>query len=272
MVKQKKKEKQKEKKVKTPIPNAALMIAYKKRLQNLIAQMNQQSSKKMIEAIKKKSFAEEVKENKLFLIDDKNLKLIITENQKKWEKKFDHYAWIFALFFSANALARFDYSFKSVLKTENVKPEFKKTPAITEALDNIVKANVALIKSIPAKHFEEIEKTIIDHLMDGGDISELGQIFQSRYEITQYRAELIAKDQTSKAHAMLLQIRQQELGIKEAIWRHSHASVTPRPSHLAADGKRYKVSQGMYLDGKWTYPGYEINCKCFSYSILPGLD
>ena len=46
--------------------------------------------------------------------------------------------------------------------------------------------------------------------------------------------------------------------------------MPPRASHVAASGKRYDVAKGMYLDGVWTWPGHEINCRCVSKAVIPG--
>ena len=86
------------------------------------------------------------------------------------------------------------------------------------------------------------------------------------------RAAFIARDQTNKAKAAIEKARWQELGITEAIWMHSHAGKEPRPSHVAANGKRLNVNKGMYLDGKWVQPGEEINCRCTSRAVIKGFN
>jgi len=40
---------------------------------------------------------------------------------------------------------------------------------------------------------------------------------------------------------------------------------------FAANGKEYDVDKGMWLEQRWTWPGREINCRCVSRSIIPGL-
>lgn len=69
-----------------------------------------------------------------------------------------------------------------------------------------------------------------------------------------------------------MRVRQEGLGITEAIWMHSHGGKHPRPSHVAADGKRYTISEGMYLDGVWAWQRREPKCRCVSRSVIPGLD
>ena len=68
--------------------------------------------------------------------------------------------------------------------------------------------------------------------------------------------------------------RQVELGIKEAVWIHSNAGETPRPTHLKAgrDRVRYDVSKGWWDPAVQEYilPGQLINCRCSSRSVIKG--
>jgi uncharacterized protein with gpF-like domain len=105
----------------------------------------------------------------------------------------------------------------------------------------------------------------------GRDLGYLSKELQDRYGITKRRAALIARDQNNKATAVITRVRQQELGVTECVWLHSHGGKHPRPSHVAADNKKYDVSKGMFLDGKWTWPGVEVNCRCVARAVIPGL-
>ncbi|MFL9998458.1 phage minor head protein [Paraburkholderia sediminicola] len=106
----------------------------------------------------------------------------------------------------------------------------------------------------------------------GRDLGGLTDELQERYGITRRRAAFIAQDQNRKATATVTRVRQEGLGITEAIWLHSHGGRHPRKLHIEADGKRYPVSVGMYLDGAYTWPGREPNCRCVSRSIIPAVD
>jgi uncharacterized protein with gpF-like domain len=68
--------------------------------------------------------------------------------------------------------------------------------------------------------------------------------------------------------------RQEELGITEAVWLHSHAGKKPRPTHLANHGKRYNVAEGWFDPDpkvrKHIWPGELINCRCVSKSVVKG--
>ena len=51
-----------------------------------------------------------------------------------------------------------------------------------------------------------------------------------------------------------------------------HVPVTvdaPRPDHVAANGKRYKIAEGCLISGEHIQPGEDINCRCTSRPVLP---
>jgi hypothetical protein len=63
-----------------------------------------------------------------------------------------------------------------------------------------------------------------------------------------------------------------KLGITHAIWMHSGGGKYPRPEHVRASNERlvYEIAKGAFLEGKWTWPGVEIDCKCVDRPVLPG--
>ena len=141
-----------------------------------------------------------------------------------------------------------------------------------DVLQASVHQNVSLIKSISSQYLDEVEGLVMRSVMQGRDSGQLAKDLRQRYGITQRRAEFIAFDQNNKATSALQAARQKSTGIVRGIWKHSHAGKVPRPSHLKADGQEFDISRGMYLDGKWTMPGEEPNCRCTWHPIIPGFD
>jgi uncharacterized protein with gpF-like domain len=92
--------------------------------------------------------------------------------------------------------------------------------------------------------------------------------------VTKRRAALISRDQNNKATAVITRVRQQELGVAEAIWVHSTAGKTPRPTHVKAGRERvrYAIAEGWYdpHEKKNVWPGELINCRCVSRAVIPG--
>ena len=109
----------------------------------------------------------------------------------------------------------------------------------------------------------------------GGDLGPLAQKLQHQYGVTRRRAAFIARDQNRKAFAVIERARYLELGVEQAIWRHSAGGKTPRPSHVKAgrEGVIYDVAKGWFDPDvkEFIQPGQLPNCRCFARAILPGL-
>jgi SPP1 gp7 family putative phage head morphogenesis protein len=191
---------------------------------------------------------------------------------KRWTKRFDDIAKKLADRFSNDAMKNSDVSLYNALETAGFTVEFKMTAPMNNALQATITENIGLIRSIPEKYFTEVEGLVMRSVARGRDLSFLTNELQKRYGITRRRAAFIARDQNNKATSVMQSARQQSLGITEGIWRHSHAGKEPRPSHVKADGEKFDLSKGMYLDGKWVMPGEEINCRCTWSPVIPGIN
>ncbi len=154
---------------------------------------------------------------------------------------------------------------------------------VTDTVKADIRKNVGLIECIPPEYFDQIYDAAVRAETAGGDLYALSTaILQMNIDgMTKKRAKRIALTLNSKATAVITRERQQQLGITEAIWLYSGApcDIDPKKpqgnqdaSHKAANGKRFKVAEGMFLDGKWTWPGCEEGCKCVSRSIIPELE
>lgn len=200
----------------------------------------------------------------------RELQKTVRDLARQWQKNFDEGAADLARYFAKSVARRNDKELEDALRKAGFSVQFSMTPAQRDVLRATVNANVSLIKSIPRQHMQKVEGMVMRSVQTGRDLGQLSKDLRNEFGVTRRRAHLIARDQNNKATSALTKVRQDECGIEEAYWRHSHAGKHPRPTHVAADGKKYKIAKGMYLDGKWTYPGFEINCKCFSQSVVPG--
>jgi len=48
--------------------------------------------------------------------------------------------------------------------------------------------------------------------------------------------------------------------------------LEPPEAHREASGKRYKVSSGMMIGGRYTGPGMDDDCKCVAFAVVPGFN
>lgn len=200
------------------------------------------------------------------------LRRIMGRLARRWQQRFDEAAPVLARYFAEGSMARADGAFQASLEKAGFAVPFRLSREANDALQATVGENVGLIRSIASEHLAGVQGAVMRSVQTGRDIGALTDELHERYALTRKRAAFIARDQNSKATATVVRVRQEGLGITEAIWMHSHASKHPRASHVAADGKRYEIAKGMLLDGVWTWPGREPNCGCVSRSVIPGLD
>ena len=197
------------------------------------------------------------------------MKKILDELARRWVAKFDEWAPKIAESYLQGMFKASDSAMRQALKEAGWTVEFKMTPAVRDAFNASLQENVGLIKSIPEKYLQQVEGTVMRSYSAGRDLATMVKELKKLYPAASHRAELIARDQSNKANAVVNRARQMELGITEAIWMHSHAGKTPRPDHVAANGKRYNIAEGCKISGEFIQPGEEINCRCTSRPILP---
>lgn len=121
-----------------------------------------------------------------------------------------------------------------------------------------IRANVDLIQTVPKQHLAKIQKVISEGIQNGDDVHSLKQAIAKVNGQDTRRAKLIARDQLQKLNGVLVQARQQSLGIGGYIWRTSHDERV-RDSHRDNDGKKFQWDSPPRETG---HPGEDINCRC----------
>lgn len=188
----------------------------------------------------------------------------------QWESAFNRLAKWLPRKFAERVRKYSDNALDSRLHAQGIRIRFTMTPAMRDAFQAVLNEQVGLIRSLPRRHLEEVQGLVMRSVARGRDAYFLSRQLQKRYGVTKRRAELIARDQNNKATSVLQAARQCSLGIERGTWLHSHAGKHPRVSHLEVDGKEFDLAKGLFIDGKWTMPGEEINCRCVWRPIIPG--
>lgn len=191
---------------------------------------------------------------------------------RRWQKSFDDMAQKLGARFAGKVMSNSDVSLTTALKDAGLTVEFKMTDTMNDAYQGVIGEQVGLIKSIASQHLSEVQGLVMRSVQRGRDLGELSADLQSRYGVTKKRAALIARDQNNKATSTLQSARQRSIGIKEGLWRHSGGGKVPRHSHVEANGKKFDLAKGMFIDGEWIMPGELINCRCGWSPVIPGLD
>ncbi len=151
---------------------------------------------------------------------------------------------------------------------------------VAAQLDMAIATNAGLITKLATDHYADIAKAVLDNYrgIEQPDGMSLTKRLMKIGNISETRAKFIARDQTSKLTGDLNQIRQQENGIEEYIWRNAQDNrVVGNPSgrypkgnfvhgnHWDREGKTYSWNNPPH-DG---HPGAAPNCRCYS---APKLD
>lgn len=251
-------------------PNSGVEAAYRKRLESEIDAMHRSIEYWITAAYRAEPPATMATDESAASY----LNRVMQGLARRWNAKFRDMSDELGRHFATQATERADGALKSILKRGGWTVGFKLTAPMNDALQATIAENVGLIRSIGEHHLQEVQGLVMRSVAAGRDIGTLREQLQARYGITKRRAALCARDQTNKATATTVRVRQESLGIVEAIWRHSGGGRHPRPKHLAADGQRYEVSKGLPIGdkGEWVLPGQEVSCRCMSISIIPALD
>ena len=138
---------------------------------------------------------------------------------------------------------------------------------LLQSMSVATKANVALIKTIPDQYFDRVYSTVTSGWTQGLRWESMVEQIQADGDITENRAKLIARDQTSKMNAAFNQERQQQVGIERFEWSTSEDERV-RESHAELDGKTFDWDNPPIVDGEQATPGSPVNCRCVALPVV----
>ena len=174
-----------------------------------------------------------------------------------------------------------DYS-PSLRYAMEAMPTIKFDPSlVTKSVKADLRRNIELLGDIEKKHIPQIYEAALSSILAGRDHRSLVAALVRIEGMPQDRAWEITRNLHNKATEQINRERQSSLGITHAIWMYANAPCMKDPSHpteaeiqqdaahKAANRKRYDLSKGLLVNGKWTRPGVEEGCKCVSRAVLP---
>lgn len=85
-------------------------------------------------------------------------------------------------------------------------------------VDAFTSENVGLIQSIPQQSLAQVQALVLRGLTSGDRSDEMAEDIEERFDVSESRAALIARDQTLKFFASLNETRQTDLGITHFTW------------------------------------------------------
>lgn len=136
-----------------------------------------------------------------------------------------------------------------------------------------------LIKTIPGDYLGQVARAVNNNFK-GVPLPEgrtLIQQIEHLGGVSNNRAKIIARDQTSKLQGVLNQVRQESIGIDEYIWRNSKDQrvvgnpVGLYPKGNKVHGNHWEREGNIY---RWDspppdgHPGQAILCRCWAEAVL----
>ncbi len=128
--------------------------------------------------------------------------------------------------------------------------------------------NIHLIVNATEEYLQQIEDVLEDPENLGLRHEDLAKQLARRGEVSESRAELIARDQTLKTNAKVNELRQTNAGIEKYIWSSSHDERV-REEHRELDGKTFRWDDPDQGD-EGDPPGVPILCRCCAIPVMPG--
>ena len=200
----------------------------------------------------------------------------LKRTMKRWQKYFDELGERLARRFVGRLSKAEKARFEQALKDAGWTVKFRTPRGVNNILQSAIIENVNLIKSIPEHYLTDVQSIVNVGIQNGKDLDYITRELHKRYEITERRANMIARDQNNKVTAALDREHASNLGITEAVWVYTYGSKEPRHTHVEMDGKRFKLSEGLYDPNpkvaRKIQPAELINCRCMYRMLLPEMD
>lgn len=136
---------------------------------------------------------------------------------------------------------------------------FAAEPWLAPAMDAAVAGNVSLITRMEENVIGEIGELVSRAGRGGIRAEDLAEQILKRFDVSESRAQLIARDQVSKFNGELTAIRQRQLGVSKYTWRTSMDERVRDTHHK--EGNVYAWNDPPADTG---HPGEDIQCRCYA--------
>ncbi|MCH5277751.1 MAG: hypothetical protein J1E80_07960 [Desulfovibrionaceae bacterium] len=247
-------------------PNVGVRVAYRKRLEKELDEM-QRSVSYWLEAAYRK-------EESRIVGDASPVHTILARfnrDARRWLKRWDTLAYWLGRRFIHQIQSASVHSREQAYKDAGFTVKFHPSRSMNTVTQALISWNVGLIKSIPRQYLEEVRGIVTNGVSMGRDLHYISEELGKRYAITQRRARMIARDQSDKATQAILRTFDDDMGVTEAIWVHLPGKYSSRPTHKAMNGTRFNLKEGLYDSAvkRNVLPGDLVNCRCSYRPIIP---
>lgn len=151
----------------------------------------------------------------------------------------------------------------------NLRAEVRNAPT-GELMRELMAEQVDLITSLPIKAAQRVHKLTIEGLSDGTRAAETAKEIMRTGHVTESRARMIARTETSRTVTAMTQGRAEYIGSEGYVWRTSQDSDV-RELHRHLEGKfiRWDDPPVAGENGERAHAGAIYNCRCWTEPVIP---
>lgn len=135
----------------------------------------------------------------------------------------------------------------------------------TRLMEARIAENVALITNLNAQTADRVRRTLLQAYQGRWTQATLSAELTRVVGMSRRRADLIARDQTSKLYGQLTRYRSEQAGLTRFRWD-TRLDSRVRDSHRALEGRTFTWASGAPPRG--IFPGQEVNCRCVAQSVV----
>jgi SPP1 gp7 family putative phage head morphogenesis protein len=151
----------------------------------------------------------------------------------------------------------------------NLKAEVERAPT-GEVMREKVMKRVSLITSLPREAAQRVQRLNIEALSGGPRAAEKAKMIMETGRVTESRAMLIARTETTATATALVEARAKHIGSPGYIWRTvGDADVRERHRKLEGDFIEWDSPPVAGENGERAHAGAIYNCRCWPEPVLP---
>lgn len=150
-----------------------------------------------------------------------------------------------------------------------LRKEIKNAPTGV-AMRALMDEQVDLITSLPTHAARRVHSLTIEALSDGRRAASIAKEILRTGHVTQSRAMLIARTETSRTATAMTESRAVYVGSEGYFWR-TVGDSDVRPLHRKLNGHFFKWDEPPVAgeNGERSHPGAIYNCRCYPEPVLP---
>ena len=140
-----------------------------------------------------------------------------------------------------------------------------------EVFPFLVESSTELITKMSVRDVQKLQNLLIKSFAEGHDVSKVKSLLLTMDGFNADRAKNVALDQTNKITTGIQIANDEDLGITEGVWVHVPGQYSSRHTHVAMNGKKFNLMEGLYDSDvkRNVQPSVLPYCRCTYRAVMP---